>query len=72
MNKSRNHESANTSGTRLHYGPDVLRLIESPEFRAHFEPDASLATSTREQGPAGRALDLGGSGVAEGTLQAVG
>jgi len=72
MNESLHHESPKTSGTRLRYGPDVFRLIESPDFRAHYEPGVSPAMIPREQGPAGRVLNHGVSGVAEGALLAAG
>lgn len=28
------------SAARLHYGPEFFRLIESPEFRSHFDTEA--------------------------------
>jgi hypothetical protein len=65
MYESMHHESAKTSGTTLRYGPDVLRLIECPDFRAHYEPGVSPTTTTRDQLQVGRELDLRGHGLAE-------
>ena len=47
MNESVNHESPQMSGTKLRYGPDVLRLIESPDFRAHFGTEAAPIATKR-------------------------
>ena len=72
MNESVNHESPQMSGTKLRYGPDVLRLIESPDFRAYFEPGASPTTFPRDQVQAGCARELGGMEIAERAQRAAG
>jgi len=49
MNESMKQESSMKSAARLHYGPDFLRLIESPEFRGHFDTEAwPIATKRLE------------------------
>ena len=40
MDESKPQESSIKSGAKLHYGPGLLRLIESPGFRRHFEKEA--------------------------------
>jgi hypothetical protein len=37
MDETKQQESSIKSGARLHYGPELLRLIESVDFRSHFE-----------------------------------
>ncbi len=40
MNQSESPDSSIKSEARLRYGSEFLRLIESPEFRSHFESEA--------------------------------
>ena len=40
MDQSKQPGSSIQSEARLRYGPEFLRLIESPDFRRHFESDA--------------------------------
>jgi hypothetical protein len=40
MNQSESPDSSIKSEAKLRYGPEFLRLIESPEFRSHFESEA--------------------------------
>jgi hypothetical protein len=48
MHESMQNESSNKMARRLLYGPEVLRLIESPEFRAYFDKGGRPSTSTTE------------------------
>ena len=50
MDGSQQQESSIKSGARLHYGPGLLRLIESPDFRLHFENEAWPAATKRLSG----------------------
>ena len=45
MDGSQQQESSIKSGAKLHYGPGLLRLIESPDFRLHFKKEAWPAAS---------------------------
>ena len=47
MDESKPQESSIKSGAKLHYGPGLLRLIESPGFRRHFEKEAWPAAAKR-------------------------
>ena len=70
MEKSKKHGYSIKSGVNLRYGPDVLRLVESPDFRVHFEKTALLVPSNPNQTHAARETDLGADLVAglAGTL----
>ncbi len=59
MDESKKHEYSINSGVKLRYGRDVLRLVESPDFRVHFEKSASIAPSNLNQTHAARETDLG-------------
>jgi hypothetical protein len=59
MDESKKHECSINSGVKLRYGRDVLRLVESPDFRVHFEKNASIAPSELNQTHAARETDLG-------------
>jgi len=50
MDGFKQQESAIKSGARLQYGPGLLRLIESPDFRLHFENEAWPAATKRLSG----------------------
>jgi hypothetical protein len=50
MDGFKQQESAIKSGARLQYGPGLLRLIESPDFRRHFEKEAWPAATKRLSG----------------------
>jgi hypothetical protein len=50
MDGFKQQESSIKSGARLHYGPGLLRLIESPDFRLHFEKEAWPAATKRLSG----------------------
>ena len=47
MDGSKQQESSIKSGARLQYGPGLLRLLESPDFRLHFEKEAWPAAAKR-------------------------
>jgi hypothetical protein len=56
MNQSESPDSSIKSEARLRYGPDFLRLIESPEFHNHFKNEA-WPVATKRLEPQG-ALNL--------------
>jgi hypothetical protein len=47
MDHSKQTYTSIKSGAGLRYGPEFLRLIESPEFRAHFDPEAGPIATKR-------------------------
>ena len=59
MDESKKHEYSINCGVKLRYGRDVLRLVETPDFRVHFEKSASFAPSNLNQTHADRETDLG-------------
>jgi hypothetical protein len=49
MDHSKQTYTSIKSGAGLRYGPEFLRLIESPEFRSHFDTEAwPIATKRLE------------------------
>ena len=48
---------------RVRYGPEFLRLIESPDFRAHFDLGAGPIATKRAQAVRCIEHDLGGHGI---------
>ena len=47
MDQSKQTYPSIKSGAGLRYGPEFLRLIESPEFRAHFDLGAGPIATKR-------------------------
>ena len=47
MDHSKQTDASIKSGAGLRYGPEFLRLIESPQFRAHFNLGAGPIATKR-------------------------